>query len=152
MNTYETLLIINPELGDGEIRKTIDLVQDVITSGGGTILKVDTWGKRQLAYEIQKKREGYYVLLYFTAPTDALVELNRRFKLTDAIVRNMVLQLSKDQIADLMQSIEAEAEAVREADEAADETAPSEPDKADGSEPTAEESEKQPSDADTEDE
>lgn len=110
MNTYETLFIINPEIGDGEITKTIDIIQDVITSGGGTILKVDKWGKRQLAYEIQKKREGYYVLLHFKAPTDALVELNRRFKLTDAILRNFVLQLGKEQIAELLQSIETETE------------------------------------------
>jgi len=110
VNTYETLFIINPEIGDGEITKTIDIIQDVITSGGGTILKVDKWGKRQLAYEIQKKREGYYVLLHFKAPTDALVELNRRFKLTDAILRNFVLQLGKEQIAELLQSIETETE------------------------------------------
>lgn len=112
MNTYETLFIINPEIGDGEISRTIDIIQDVITSGGGTILKIDRWGKRQLAYEIQRKREGYYVLLYFQAPTGLLVELNRRYKLTDTILRNLVLQLGKEQIADLLQSIEAGTEII----------------------------------------
>jgi small subunit ribosomal protein S6 len=108
VNTYETLFIVNPEIGDGEITKTIEMVQDIVTSGGGTILKVDKWGKRQLAYEIQKKREGFYVLLYFQAEADVLVELNRRFKLTDAIMRNMVLVMGKEQLVDLQQSIESE--------------------------------------------
>ena len=53
---YETLFIINPDLEESEITKTIDLVQEIITAGGGTILKVDKWGKRQLAYLIQKKQ------------------------------------------------------------------------------------------------
>ncbi len=141
MNTYETLFIINPEIGDGEITKTIDIIQDVITSGGGTILKVDKWGKRQLAYEIQKKREGYYVLLYFQAPTDALVELNRRFKLTDAILRNFVLQLGKEQVADLLQSIEAGSEMEPAAFEDAN-----------AQDLDTKESEKQEPDTDTEDE
>ncbi len=145
MNTYETLFIINPEIGDGEITKTIDIIQDVITSGGGTILKIDKWGKRQLAYEIQKKREGYYVLLHFQAPTDALVELNRRFKLTDAILRNFVLQLGKEQIADLLQSIEAE-----NGMEPASTSATVE--EADDQETATEESEKHEPDTDTEDE
>ena len=65
MNTYETLFIIHPELEESEIEKSIEMVQDVITTGGGKILKVDKWGKQQLAYMIQKKREGYYVLIYF---------------------------------------------------------------------------------------
>jgi small subunit ribosomal protein S6 len=148
VNTYETLVIVNPEVGDGEIAKTIDIVQDVIVSGGGTILKIEKWGKRQLAYEIQRKREGYYVLLYFKAPTDALVELNRRFKLTDAILRSMVLQLGKEQIADLLQSLEAEAEAEAETATVSSET-PTEEDEQDAAE---EEPGEQESDTDTEDE
>jgi small subunit ribosomal protein S6 len=144
VNTYETLVIVNPEIGDGEIAKTIDIVQDVIVSGGGTILKIEKWGKRQLAYEIQRKREGYYVLLYFTAPTDALIELNRRFKLADAILRSMVLQLGKEQIADLLQSLEAEAETATVSSET-----PTEEDEQDTA---AEESGEQESDTGTEDE
>jgi small subunit ribosomal protein S6 len=106
VNTYETLFVISLELEEGDINKTIDIVQDVITEGGGNILKIDKWGRRQMAYEIRKKREGYYVLMYFQAPPTLIVELNRRYKLTDAIVRNLVLQLRKDQEEDLLRSIE----------------------------------------------
>lgn len=107
MNSYETLFIINTELEESEITKTIELIQDVITSGGGTILKLDKWGRRQLAYEIQKKREGYYVLLYFQASPEVLIELNRRYKLTDAIMRNLVVQLRKDQLEEIMNAAES---------------------------------------------
>jgi small subunit ribosomal protein S6 len=146
VNTYETLFIVNPEIGDGEITKSIEIIQDVITSGGGTILKIDKWGRRQLAYEIQKKREGFYVLMYFQAPTEVLPELNRRYKLTDTILRNLILQLGKDQRADLLESIEAAKDS---------EPMPTPPPAeagGDEQEAATEESEEQKPDTDTEDE
>jgi small subunit ribosomal protein S6 len=146
VNTYETLFIVDPEIGDGEIDKTIEIVQDVITSGGGTILKIDKWGRRQLAYEIQKKRDGFYVLMYFQAPTEVLLELNRRYKLTDTILRNLVLQLGKEQVADLLQSIES-AKSLE-----ADEPAVEAEENTDTQETTTEASEEQKPDTETEDE
>jgi len=102
VNTYETLFIIHPEREEGEIVATIDAVQEVITAGGGNILKVDKWGRRQLAYMIQKKREGYYVLIHFEAPPSLIAELHRRYKLSDAIMRYLVLQLNKEQIEEAL--------------------------------------------------
>ena len=110
MNTYETLFIIQPDLEESEINKTIDIVQELITSGGGNILKLEKWGKRQLAYMIQKKREGYYVLIYFEAPTTLIAELQRRYKLTDTIMRYLVIQLNKPQIEDMLQKTSLESE------------------------------------------
>lgn len=99
MRTYETLFIINPDLEESEVSKTIDTVQEIITTGGGRILKVDKWGRRQLAYLIQKKHEGYYVLIYFEALPTLIAELNRRYKLAaDTILRYLVVQLKKGQI------------------------------------------------------
>ncbi len=104
MRTYETLFIVNPDLEESEISKTIESIEEIITSSGGKILKVDKWGRRQLAYMIQKKREGYYVLIYFEAPQTLLVELNRRYKLaTDTIMRSLVLQLKKGQIDKILE-------------------------------------------------
>lgn len=107
MNTYETLFIIQPDLEEGEIAKTIDAVQEIITSGEGNILKVDKWGRRQLAYMIQKKREGYYVLIHFEAPPTLIAELQRRYKLADAIMRYLVIQLNKLQIQEVLQETSA---------------------------------------------
>lgn len=107
MQTYETLFIIRPDLEESEIDKTIDAVQNIITSGGGTILKVDKWGKRQLAYMIQKKREGFYVLMYFEAPSTLIAELQRRYKLADAIMRYLVVQPLKSQVEEILEKSQA---------------------------------------------
>ena len=104
MKTYETLFIINPDLEESETTRTVDIIQDVITTGGGTIIKVDKWGKRQLAYQIQKKREGYYVLIYFQAPPTIITELNRRYKLTDTIMRHLVIQLGETPVEEILHS------------------------------------------------
>jgi small subunit ribosomal protein S6 len=110
VKTYETLFIIKPDLEESETTKAITIIQDVITAGGGTISKVDQWGKRPLAYEIQKKREGYYVLLYFQCPPTAITELNRRYKLTDTIIRHMVIQLPEKQVEEILRSTSRLAE------------------------------------------
>jgi small subunit ribosomal protein S6 len=105
VRTYETLFIVNPDLDESEIAKTIDMVQDIITGGGGNILKVDKWGRRQLAYMIQNKRDGYYVIIYFEGPQTILPEMSRRYKLaTDTIMRSLVLQLKKDQFTEMLES------------------------------------------------
>lgn len=105
MQTYETLFIIDPDLEESELTKTIDVVQEIITAGGGTILKVERWGRRQLAYMIRKKREGYYVLIYFEAPPTLIAVLNRRYKLlSDSILRSLVIQLRKGQIDEILRS------------------------------------------------
>lgn len=105
MQTYETLFILDPDLEESELTKRIDVVQEIIIAGGGTILKVEQWGRRQLAYMIRKKREGYYVLIYFEAPPTLIAELNRRYKLlSDSILRSLVIQLRKGQIDEILRS------------------------------------------------
>ncbi len=114
MHTYETLFIIDRDLDESEINKTIESVQDVITTGGGNVLKVDIWGRRQLAYMIQKKQDGFYVLIYFEAPASLIVEMNRRYKLADAVLRYLVIQLNKVQIAEAFDEESAAKRAARE--------------------------------------
>jgi small subunit ribosomal protein S6 len=114
VHTYETLFIVNPDLDESEINKAIEAVQDVITAGGGKVLKVDIWGRRQLAYMIQKKTDGFYVLIYFEAPATLIAEMNRRYKLADAIMRYLVVQLNKVQIAEVFDEESAAKKAARE--------------------------------------
>jgi small subunit ribosomal protein S6 len=104
VQNYETLFIINPDLEESEITKTIEIVQDIIIKGGGTILKVDKWGKRLLAYQIQKKREGYYALIYFEAPATLIGELKRRYKLIDKIMRYLILRLKTNQMEEVLRT------------------------------------------------
>ncbi len=113
MHTYESLFIIQPDLDEQEMEKTIANIQDTIIAGGGKILKIDKWGKRQLAYIIQKKHEGFYLLIYFEAPSTLIAELNRRYKLTDAIMRHLVIQLNQVQIAEVFDEESAAKRAAR---------------------------------------
>jgi small subunit ribosomal protein S6 len=114
VKTYETLLVIHPDLDESEQNKTVDTIQELITTNGGKIIKLDKWGKRQLAYMIKKKRDGYYVLIYFEAPAAAIVELNRRYKLMpDVILRSIVLQLDAVQVADIFNEGAAEKKTPR---------------------------------------
>lgn len=87
---YETIFIINNNKGEDGIAALVEKFKSLI-SGAGEITKVDDWGKRRLAYEIDDETEGYYVLVEFTAPTDFIVELNRQFRITDGILRYIVI-------------------------------------------------------------
>jgi len=111
--SYETLFIVNPDLEESEIEKILTMIQDLITHGGGSILKLEKWGRRQLAYMIEKKREGFYVLIYFEADVNVITELTRRYKLTDTILRHLILQLDKVQLAEVFEKETSEKKAVR---------------------------------------
>ncbi len=90
MNKYETLYVINVELTDEETKSVIEKFTKVITDNGGEIEKVDEWGKRRLAYPINYKTEGYYVLVLFEAEGPVPAELQRNLKNDERIMRYVV--------------------------------------------------------------
>ncbi|MBR4659362.1 MAG: 30S ribosomal protein S6 [Clostridia bacterium] len=90
MNKYETLYVINAELTDEETKSVIEKFTKVITDNGGEIEKVDEWGKRRLAYPINYKTEGYYVLVLFEAEGPVPAELQRNLKNDERIMRYVV--------------------------------------------------------------
>ncbi len=87
MNKYETLYVINAELTDEETKSVIEKFTKVITDNGGEIEKVDEWGKRRLAYAINYKTEGYYVLTVFNGESELPAELERNLKNDEKIMR-----------------------------------------------------------------
>jgi len=89
---YELMVIINPEIDERQVPTTLDKFLAVITNDGGSIDSVDVWGKRRLAYEIQKKNEGIYAVVNFTSTSDAAQELDRQLKLNEQIMRTKVLR------------------------------------------------------------
>ena len=93
MNKYEVLYIIRTDIDEQAIKETVDKFSAIITDNGGTIDKSDEWGKRRLAYTIDYKNEGYYVLLHFTADPKLPAELERNFKISDNILRYLVTRL-----------------------------------------------------------
>ncbi|KAF0182335.1 MAG: small subunit ribosomal protein S6 [Nitrospirae bacterium] len=101
VNFYETVVIINPSLAEDELKAALEKVADVVVKGGGEVLKVDNWGKRRLAYEMNKQKMGHYVMFIFKAPSTAIRQLETFFKVYDQIIKFMVIRLGKKQIAAL---------------------------------------------------
>jgi small subunit ribosomal protein S6 len=93
MRKYETMYIIKPFYEDDKYQEIIEKYNALIRSNGGEILKEEPWGKRRLAYEIEKIREGYYVLLNFQGPEALPAELERNFRIADDIMRYLVIRL-----------------------------------------------------------
>ncbi|MCD6380160.1 30S ribosomal protein S6 [bacterium] len=91
MRAYECLFILVPSLEETEISGHIDRFAEIITSRGGLINKKDIWGKRRLAYTIDKYVEGIYVLFKFSGNTEILDELRRVFRYDSVIIRHMII-------------------------------------------------------------
>ncbi|HBT19851.1 MAG TPA: 30S ribosomal protein S6 [Peptococcaceae bacterium] len=91
MRSYETLFIINPELDDEGIKAVIEKYTKLLKDQGAEVISVDEWGRRRLAYEIKKHKEGYYVLINFDAEPQALKELERIFRIDSNILRFIIV-------------------------------------------------------------
>ena len=112
---YELMVILDPEVDERQVAPKLDGFLKVITADGGSIENVDVWGKRRLAYEIQKKNEGIYAVVNFTATSTATQELDRQLKLNEQIMRTKVLR-AEEAIAQVAAEKErAEAKAARKA-------------------------------------
>jgi len=97
---YETMFIVKPTLSAEEIQAQIATVKENIEKNGGTIASTDDMGTRELAYEIQKNKRGYYYLIFFTAPTESILELERNFRINENILRFIFIKHeSKTEIA-----------------------------------------------------
>ena len=91
MRKYETIFILNPSFDEETVKANIEKFKGVIENGGGTVENVDFWGKRKLAYEIAKVSEGYYTLVSFTAGPELPRELDRIFRITDGVIRHIIV-------------------------------------------------------------
>lgn len=95
MRKYENIFVAHPSLDEEAVKALIEKFKGVIENGGGTIDNVDFWGKRKLAYEIAKVNEGYYTLINFTAGPELPKELDRVLRITDGIIRHMIVKEEK---------------------------------------------------------
>ena len=92
MNQYEVMYVIDAALEDSARIELIDRLSDLVKKNGGEIDRVDEWGKRRLAYAINYKTEGYYVLMYIKAPSELPKELERNFQINDKVLRSLVIR------------------------------------------------------------
>ena len=88
--SYEVLFVVDLTNGEEEVKNLVEKFTSLIAANG-TVNEVNEWGKRRLAYPINDMNDGYYVLVNFSAPTDFPAELERIFKITDGILRSMVI-------------------------------------------------------------
>ncbi len=94
-NLYEGMYVVSATLSDDARQKALDRILTGVTSRGGEIQKTHEQGRRRLAYEIDGHREGYYYIIYFTAPTPAISELWQEYHLNEDLIRFITLRADK---------------------------------------------------------
>lgn len=92
MRTYELMLIVHGDVDEQTVQGVVERFTKLITDQGGSVARVDHWGKRQFAYEIDHMTEGYYAVVDFQAGSEALAELDRQLRLTDEVVRHKIVR------------------------------------------------------------
>ncbi|GAA3214761.1 30S ribosomal protein S6 [Oerskovia sp. Sa1BUA8] len=92
MRQYELMIILDPEIEERTVAPSLDKYLTVIKTDGGTVDKVDIWGRRRLSFEINKKSEGIYAVVDFTATSDTAKELDRQLGLNEVVLRTKVLR------------------------------------------------------------
>ena len=95
MRIYEELFIVKPDATDEEQDQIVEQLSGVITAAKGAVDKVEKWGKRRLAYRVDKYREGHYILLQFSCGPDAVKEVERRLRVTDAVVKFLTVRIDE---------------------------------------------------------
>ena len=109
MRTYETLFIINSNIGDSVVEEVVANVKNYIESNGYTVIKVDLWGKRTLAYQVKKYTEGYFVLIIFQSEPDFVKQLQSYYKISEEnIIKYIVVKFDGDLDKILRDSKESE--------------------------------------------
>ena len=94
MNKYESVVIINPSVDEEGIKGFVQKFTDLINTDG-KVEKVDELGKKKLAYEVQKNKEGYYAVFYFEANPDLISELERNYRITDEVIKFMTVKVEE---------------------------------------------------------
>ena len=94
MNKYESVIIINPSVDEEKVKSLVDRFSELINKNG-KVEKVDTVGKKKLAYEVKKNREGIYVVFYFEAEPTLIAELERNYRITDEVIKFIVVKVEE---------------------------------------------------------
>ena len=114
---YETIFIINPDSDNAVLEQTIADVRGLIESNGYEVKKLDPWGRRRLAYEVKGHTEGYYVLMVFESEPDFIEQLQRYYRITESIIKYMVVNFEGDLTQPLPEVVEPEETAENKTEE-----------------------------------
>lgn len=95
MRRYELMLVLRPDVADDRAQAVIDRTTRQVSAGGGQIVKVAPWGRRRLAYQIDRYREGSYHIILFESPAEAIVEIERSLLITEEVLRHLVTRVER---------------------------------------------------------
>ena len=96
MKTYETTIIFDPGLEEARINEEVDRVSQSISQAAGEVIEVQRWGKRKLAYNIRKRRDGTYIHIKHKSPPELIGEMDRRFRLNESVLRHLTVLAVKE--------------------------------------------------------
>ncbi len=96
INLYESVVIINAALEDNQINESLANVERIIKENGGEIKDVNNWGRKRLAYPINKSKSGYYSVSTFQAPSDSIKKIERAFRLDETVIRYLTVLMDKE--------------------------------------------------------
>lgn len=122
MRRYEQIYIFRPSLSEEEISRVVENTNQLILDDGGTVISLNKWGMRKLAYPIKKEIQGYYILCDFAATPDVVSEIERKFRIDDAVLKYLTVRVSDDISAEEISAAISEAEALATAEETEEET------------------------------
>jgi small subunit ribosomal protein S6 len=115
---YELALILNPEVNEEETRAFLDRVEQIVTTHDGQVVKVNQWGRRRLAYPIERQRDGLYTFIDMILTPEAVIELDRTLKVSEVVLRHMVKKRDPKAVQKEREDREAREQQEREAREA----------------------------------
>ena len=98
MRSYQSVLILKPDIEDTRVDEALGKIGEFIKGNGGAILKTEKWGKKRLAYRVKKNRFGIYLNLYHTLEPSGVIDLEKKYKLYDLIIKFMVVSLTDDEL------------------------------------------------------
>ena len=98
MRSYQSVLILKPDIEDTRVDEALGKIGEFIKGNGGAILKTEKWGKKRLAYRVKKNRFGIYLNLYHTLEPSGVIDLEKKYKLFDLIIKFMVVSLTDDEL------------------------------------------------------
>ncbi len=150
MRRYELIFILRSNLGEEEITKVIDYSQKIITDEGGSVIELNRWGMKKLAYPIKKELQGYYVFCDYAGTPAAVSEIERRFRIDDAVLKYLTIKIADsmtaEEVAAAISTVKEHNEAARKAAEE-EAAATAETETAAPQEEEAADAEEQPQDA-----
>ena len=115
MRRYETIVIVDPDIGEEQRTPVFDRIRELVPQKGGLVVELDEWGARKMAYEVKKKKRGYYLRVDYCGTGDLVNEMERQFRIDDRVLKYMTILLEEDVDMEGIQEKLSQARAAEEA-------------------------------------